>query len=449
MEKNTKKKGPKFWFGVSLILILISCIGASILQSNFGSIRIIDLNLATDHQQTLHALMFIPKSASASNKVPVVITSHGWLNSAEVQDAASIELSRRGVAVIAMDAYSHGMSSNIYLPQGRGAQAAIDGMGMIALVEYVSSEVFDYIDTSRIGVMGHSMGGSNSWNTIRYYGRQYKAAIAEAQKENSEGGTTVTAAEQARANALNKVYAAFPTGSAPTLGDGRWDEIFCNVGILYGGLEEGGYRLKNGKPYLYGESPEGLEAINSSLPAGQKITSVELGKYYGNKNNGTLRVIYQPEITHPWIHFSSRATAGIIEYFDAVFNLNSALSKGNQIWNLKEFFNLIGFIGIFLLLVPLAELLFVLPVFSGLKRSEPPKLPALTGKSKKLFWFGWVLCGVVSFLTALLSIPVYKALFPKAVAGIPTLFFGASTTNNVMVWAFMNGVFGLFWFWFI
>jgi hypothetical protein len=48
--------------------------------------------------------------------------------------------------------------------------------------------------------------------------------------------------------------------------------------------------------------------------------------------------------------------------------------------------------------------------------------------------------GIVSFLTALLSIPVYKALFPKVVAGIPSLFFGTSTANNIMVWAFINGI---------
>jgi hypothetical protein len=139
----------------------------------------------------------------------------------------------------------------------------------------------------------------------------------------------------------------------------------------------------------------------------------------------------------------------VIEYFDTIFDLKHNLSGGNQIWNIKEFFNLIGFVGIFILLIPLAQLLFTLPVFASLKGSEPPKLPALTASGKKIFWGGWVLCGVVSFLTALLSIPVYKALFPKAVAGIPSLFFGASTTNNIMVWAFMNGIFGLFWFWLI
>ena len=99
-EKKSKAKTPLRLFCIALVLILISCVGASILQTNFGAVRMIDLNLATDHQQTLHAIMFIPKTASAENKLPVVITSHGWLNSGEVQDAASIELSRRGVKIL-------------------------------------------------------------------------------------------------------------------------------------------------------------------------------------------------------------------------------------------------------------------------------------------------------------------------------------------------------------
>ncbi|MDR1902144.1 MAG: prolyl oligopeptidase family serine peptidase [Treponema sp.] len=440
-----EKKGPKFWLGVSLILILISCIGASILQSNFGSVRIRDIYLGTDQQQQLHALMFIPKNASAEHKVPVVITSHGWLNSAEVQDAASIELSRRGIMVIAMDAYSHGMSSNVRLKEGLFPQIDIDGMGMVPLVEYVSSGILDYVDTSRIGVMGHSMGGMNSYTTIRHYGRMYKAAVEDAKKPSSDGGSTITTAEQAHANSLNKVYAAFPTGAPPSINN--WDETFCNVGILLGSLEELGSMVKGGKPFLFGESPDGVEAINSSLPDDQKISSVELGKYYGNKDNGTLRVIYQPKITHPWIHFSYRATADLIEYWNTVFGLNNVLGKGNQIWNIKEFFNLIGLVGIFLLLVPLAQILFIFPVFSDLKGSEPAKLPALTASSKKLFWGGWVLCGAVSFVTTLLAIPVLKLLFPASVALTPSLFFGAEMTNVIMVWAFMNGVFCLFWFW--
>ena len=98
---------------IALILILIGRLAAMALQTDFGKVTVKDINVLTDDQQYMHALAFIPKEASKDNKVPCVITSHGWLNSGEVQDAASIELSRRGIMVIAMDAYSHGLSSNV------------------------------------------------------------------------------------------------------------------------------------------------------------------------------------------------------------------------------------------------------------------------------------------------------------------------------------------------
>ena len=76
----------------------------------------------------------------------------------------------------------------------------MSSMGMIDLVEYVHSSVINYVDTDRVGVMGHSMGGNNSWMTIRYFGRLYNEAIEQAKAPDSEEGETITEAEQAYAD---------------------------------------------------------------------------------------------------------------------------------------------------------------------------------------------------------------------------------------------------------
>ena len=176
-------------------MILVGSVFASMLQTNFYSVRVKDYTIGIEQQQTLHALIFIPKECSAANKCPLVVTSHGWLNSAEVQDAASIELSRRGIVVISMDAITHGMSSNNTGVPGRDSAA-----GMISWVEYATSGLLDYVDTDRIGVMGHSMGGMYSWTTMNYYGAQYFQSIADAQLPESDGGEEITAEEQAYAD---------------------------------------------------------------------------------------------------------------------------------------------------------------------------------------------------------------------------------------------------------
>ena len=78
------KKRNKKLMCIALALILIGSIAACLLQTDFGSVKVKDIYILTEDKQELHALAFIPKEASAENKVPVVVTSHGWLNSAEL-----------------------------------------------------------------------------------------------------------------------------------------------------------------------------------------------------------------------------------------------------------------------------------------------------------------------------------------------------------------------------
>lgn len=432
---------------IALILILVGSILAMALQTNFGSVDVKDLYVLTDDQQYMHALAFVPKEASKDNKVPCVITSHGWLNSGEVQDAASIELSRRGIMVIAMDAYSHGLSSNV-INATRSESGSMYGMGMIDLVEYVNSSVINYVDTSRIGVMGHSMGGNNSWETIKYFGGLYNEAIEAAKAPDSDGGEEITEAEQAYAEAQNLVYAALPTGSKPSVDDdGRWDLIHCNTGCLYGALEEGGYGASTGNGRIVGDAVEGVRMINSGLPESEWVTSVEEGKFYGNKEDGTLRVIYQPKITHPLIHFDPVSTADVVTFFTYVFDIKTDLAPTNQLFMLKEIANLIALVGLFMMLWPLLEMLLTTNAFKDLKaQGEIKMLPALTPASRKKFIIGILLGGAVSFATACLTIPTYRAIFADCVAGKPGVLFNASTMNCVMTWTFFNAVWGFFWF---
>lgn len=429
---------------IALALILVGSIGAALLQTSGNSVRIQDINIVTENQQHLHALAFIPKSASETNKVPVVITSHGWLNSAEVQDAASIELSRRGIMVIAMDAYNHGLSSSVEDDQITSSDE--HGQGMFALVEYAASGILNFVDTDRIGVMGHSMGGRASKNTAIHYSRLYNEAIAAAQEPDSDGGAEITEAEQAYADSQMKISAALPTGQSPgSLED--WSEIRCNMGFLYGLLEEGGYGSSTGTADLRGSSKEALAMVNSSDPS---VTSVEEGKFYGSKEDGTLRVLYQPKITHPLIHFDPASTKDVIEFFTYTLDVETPLSPSNQTFMIKECFNLIAMVGLFMLLVPVCDLLLSVPCFADLRGSEGPAIPAPTGKRKTMFWVGWVLGGLVSFGFAVLATVVVPSLgnVKHGFSMSNWTFFAAPTMNTVALWTILSAAWSFFWFYF-
>ncbi|MBP3736295.1 MAG: alpha/beta hydrolase [Lachnospiraceae bacterium] len=435
-------KNAKRVLCIGLLLILIGSIGAALLQTDFGQVKIRDINLITEDHQHLHGLMFIPKTATAENPAPVVITSHGWLNSAEVQDAASIELSRRGIVVIAMDAYNHGLSSSVQVDQL--VDSDLYGQGMVPLVEYVHSDVMNFIDKNRVGVMGHSMGGRASKNTAIHYSRLYNAAIEEAMQPDSDGGEEITEAEQAYADSQMKIASALPTGQSPgSLAD--WSEIRCNMGFLYGLLEEGGYGSTTGTADLRGASKEALDMVNSGDPS---VTSVEEGVFYGDKEAGTLRVLYQPYITHPLIHFDPASTADVVEWFTYTLDVPTFLEPTDQVFLIKEGFNFIAMIGLFMLLVPIGALLLSVPCFASLRGTPAPALPAPDAEGKKKFWRGWWLGGLVSFLAAWAATVIVPSLGnPMHGFSMANWFlFAAPTMNTVAFWTILSTIWAVFWF---
>ena len=434
---------------IGLIMILVGSIAASALQTNFYTVRVKDLTIQTEQQQTLHALIFIPKECSAENLCPLVVTSHGWLNSGEVQDAASIELSRRGIVVIAMDAITHGMSSNNTGVPGRDTAG-----GMISWVEYATSGLLDYVDLDRIGVMGHSMGGGYSWTTMMYYGAQYFAAIEEAKLPDSDGGEEITAEEQAYADSLDKISAGLPTGNSPRLvtpESNAYTSIHANLGDMLGWYEEGGSARTTGSSDIIGESQEAYDLINypNGVLRETPITYVEEGVFYGNKEDKTLRVLYQPKTTHPLIHFFPPATQDEIEFFTYVWDIDTSLSSTNQYFLIKEFMNFLAMIGLFVIMVPLAQILMDHPSLQDLKGSEGPKVPALsTPKAKKNYVFGILLTGAVSFLSANLTFVIYDKIFTAGFMSSGKFWFPIPTANCVMVWTAIMAVWTFFWFWF-
>src|SRR5699024_3972285 len=87
---------------LSLVLILVSCIGASWIQTDFGKITITDTRIPMPSGETLRVLIHKPASATPENPAPCVIVSHGYHATLETQDITSIELARRGYVVFNM-----------------------------------------------------------------------------------------------------------------------------------------------------------------------------------------------------------------------------------------------------------------------------------------------------------------------------------------------------------
>ncbi len=451
--------GKKSWLTttkqivIALSIIFVFSVLAYLLQTDFGNINIMEVQIPTTNQQWVNGYMFIPKQASAQNKLPIVIAMHGSLNSKEMQDAPSIELARRGIVVLAIDAYNHGLSPLMTNNEGADAKAAggsgsNGSMGMIPIVEYVYNNI-EFIDKTKISVTGHSMGGRATWSTVNYYGKLYDAAIEKAKQLNSDGGTTITPAEQAFADSQVKIFAALPTGVGNRT-PGFFDLVRkVNFGMVYGEYEESAYRNRSGSGILGGDAIETLELVNIGFPESEQVKSVQLEKVYHSIDDRTGRVIYNPKVTHALIHFTPAGTEGIIKFFTSVYKINTPLAPTDQIWLLKEISNFIAMIGIFLLIVPLMTALLTTKFFEGIKTTvSEPAFSIEDSRTKRLFWGGILFGTVVSFLGIIVAAMTYT-YFPGNSQATTGYFWGEYVTNCVMIWTVITGIWGMGWFTFI
>lgn len=425
---------------IAIILALISCIGASALQTSGGNVDVSEIRVSCDDGKWISGTLYRPASATADDPVPMVIVCHGYLNNSEMLDSISIELSRRGISVIAMDAYFHGSSSGTDTDVISSCMA--DGTGMIPMVEYAYN-CLDYVDSSRIGVFGHSMGGMNVWMTCISYGTQYLEAMAAATDPASDGGEEITAAELAAAQSCNKVSAGLASGFIALANEQMCSALNCNFGINYSYYDEG--NAVSGD--MSGTREESLALINSVFSEDEKISLAETDKYYGSAEDGTLRVVFNPKITHETQHFSKTAIAQDVDFFAKSFGMDNYLDSSNQIWLLKEIFNAIGLIACLMAIAPIGVLLLGTKAFESLKCEVPAPLPAPdTGKRKAFFWGGWALSWIISWLSFMPLTTLDTKLFPATAAMSTTSFFPQQTQNNIMIWAVFNGLVGIILF---
>ena len=151
-----------------LILLLLSFV-ASQVQSNFGITAISTHILYSSNNQYVVYDLYKPKSATVKNKAPFIVVVPGFQRSKEALSNIAIELSRRGHVVALIDPYAQGMSSS---SKSRRA-ATTEGYGMFALIDSVyNSNEYNYIDKSRLGSTGHSMGGNAAIRGANYFGKQ-------------------------------------------------------------------------------------------------------------------------------------------------------------------------------------------------------------------------------------------------------------------------------------
>ena len=368
MEKL--KKRAKIWLCIGIALMLLSAIVVSAVQTSGGTVTMKELMIETDKGYNMSAYLMIPENATAESPAPAVVTSHGYLNNKEMQDANYVELARRGFVVLAIDQPCHGDSQVMAIRNADGVY-----QGVLALSR------MPFVDVNRIGITGHSMGGGSC-----------NSAVAE----DNENGTNLISA--VLLNCADATYKDTDGNFANIYGSrdvailaAQYDEFFHMYTDESGVMRQAPYFMQgiNSQSFLnFGVDPTGLEARTAYTVYTETIDGEE-----------AVRVIYNPDIIHPWSHFSAKATTSVIEFFNMTLDAPNPLPGNDQVWQWKEAFNFVGLLGFVVFICSFSILMVYTPLFSVLRASEPVQPAKLAdGKGKLWFWLSLAAGALFSML---------------------------------------------------
>ncbi|MBR0198581.1 MAG: alpha/beta fold hydrolase [Oscillospiraceae bacterium] len=420
MEKT--KKWAKRMLCISLALMLLSMICVSLIQTGGGKIEVKHMYWETEAGIGISANIYIPATASAENPAPAVVTSHGYLNNKEMQDANAVELSRRGYVVIAVDQPGCGYSDTADYAGQNG-----NGMNFIAVYQAaLELSRLPFVDSTRIGVTGHSMGGMSST----------MAVMSDDASENPVISAVLL-------NCIDAVYTDAPMtifGILASNAGGNYINLYGNrdVGIIVSKYDEFFHKSTdaNGNrvdaPFFFTNNSSDAQSF---LHFGQDPTGLdtrEVGVFYHEEIDGkdAIRVYFNPAQIHPWSHFSMRSETATISFFEEAFGAPNPIPASNQIWQWKEAFNFVGMVGFVMFIVAFATLMLYTPTFEELRADEVAV--AIPTNRKGLRWY-WVSAAISTVFGALTFQRVVEWAKGASFAEQPMIF-------GISVWACLCGV---------
>lgn len=156
---------------------------------------------------------------------------------------------------------------------------------------------------------------------------------------------------------------------------------------------------------------------------------VVAGRLYGDVGAGSARLLVNPAITHPAEHFSFPGIGAAVDWFQRTLHGEARpLPARDQIWPWKEAGTLIALVGFVVLLLGAFELLLATRLFAQLRQS-----PAPLAERRGIRWTA------VFILTAAIPALSFYPFMTLGFAFSPTAVFPQWVTNQLLVWALLNG----------
>ncbi|HHX80526.1 MAG TPA: prolyl oligopeptidase family serine peptidase, partial [Acholeplasmataceae bacterium] len=312
---------------ILLGVILVSSFFASLIQSRGFSVKVTDLrdveNVGVWEEDSeievkgkvVSGILFVPKKASKDNKLPAVVLTHGYLNYRELQLQNATELARRGFVVLTVDREAHGNFGNT------GNSSSLTTRGLYDAAKYLYN--LEYVDRSRIGISGHSMGGFDTASTLR-------EDILK--PEDAPAGRGLGIVSAGLIQAWSSYMGAGPDVSVGIL-KARDDEFFFQSTLPDGTLTIARQYMQSvGAANFVGiEVADSINVVNGGKYHNGELIDVEFGK----KAPAGFRAIYEADEIHPQNHFSTESAGYVVDFFYTAFGTPEGfktIKASNQTW---------------------------------------------------------------------------------------------------------------------
>ena len=473
-------KKSLLWFIIGILVIFVTSLTGSLIQNNGGKISVTDLrnekntgtitlkaNIGTDKEPNIvdapvtlngevkSGILFVPKAASETNKLPGIVLTHGYLNNRELQLPFATELARRGFVVLTVDREGHGNYENT-----GNNNALMATSGLYESTKYLYN--LPFVDKEKVGISGHSMGG---YTTAMALMNDFITPVET--KIDGKKVKTLTGPSIIKAG-LIQGWSTFIAASPNT-----------SVGLLKADDDEFFFNStdSNGQPTIsrqFLQSKDAAKFVGVKVEPGQPI-NIENGKHYvggqieevelGKTTSKPFRAIYEANEIHPLNHWSIPSTAHLLDFFYTAFGTpagNEVIGLYNQVWWVKEGFSFVGMLSLLSLIFPTITLLLATPFFKSL-RTRTKKVACEDGTirlltedvtrdsinekdpslRKRYDYLIYLLPGIICTIFSGFTIKWFctdlgDRWFPN------TQLYPQDTTNWVALWSLVCGLFAFF-----
>lgn len=441
-----KEKKSLILFLCFTVAIFACMIIANGIQSSWGKVSVeavrYEFKDSKGESQYLTGKLYKPESATAENPAPAVLMLHGYQNDKETNDAFSIELSRRGVVVLSLDEYGHGWTTAGLKERGwtnhkvtvnygedseeegtyktigsggalrykimmnfsnlsffkdkysKGSDGSIlydSSMGGTKGFEALAS--YDFVDSSNIGVSGHSMGTWASWSTAAEC--PAKAVVLQCGELFSK-----------EAYDASKIH-------------------FNNVLLLQAKYDEFNYFRDYENTVT--DSLMASDLRKDFLGYTGTTAPAEWNRTYGSFADGSARRIELIYTNHRLTTHDHHALTAALDWFQEALGKKFDIATDNHVYGIKEWLVFAAFLLAVFAILPLMNLLLTIPYFSATVQPLPSEAAKL--KTNKKWLKGAIITMAISAVTYPFMTQLGHGLLP-----VPESIFRMTIGTGFLSW---------------